>query len=251
MYYDFLNILTYYSFEFAFVAMIGGVLYFSLERSSLALEYRIVATLAAVISLVAAVNYYTMTEFAQEALETEGAFQSFPTSYRYIDWLVTTPMLLCMIVCLLGIRKNVGSILGGLITADIIMIVAGYVGEVNVNMEDGSTAMAWGGFIVAMFAWLYILFVLYSVLSSYAVRQPAPIKKALNTLRLFVLVGWSVYPIGYFVSLLGASEDVLIAREIIYCYADVIAKVVYGMIAVHAAKTASIVWVEDKERSGA
>jgi bacteriorhodopsin len=248
MYEELLSMITYYSFEFAFVAMLGGVLYFSLERNSLALEYRTVATLAAVIALVAAVNYYTMTNVVQQSLQNNEGFSDFPTSYRYIDWLITTPMLLAMIVSLLGMKQGLGGILGGLITADIIMIVAGYLGEVNVNMADGSMAMAWGGFIVAMFCWLYILFVLYSVLSSYAAQQPQSIRNALNTLRLFILIGWSIYPIGYFVSLLGASEGVLIAREIIYCYADVISKVIYGMIAVQAAKTASIVWVDGEEQ---
>mgnify|MGYP006428195803 CR=1 FL=1 len=245
MYNDFLTILTFYSFEFAFVAMLGGALYFALERNSLALEYRSVATLASVIALVAAVNYYHMGGLVEKSLAESGSLADFPTSYRYIDWLITTPMLLAMIVALLGVRKNLGGIMGGLITADIIMIVAGYFGEVNVNLEDGSMAMAWGGFIVSMFAWLYILFVLYSVLSSYAAKQSSEIRSALGTLRLFILIGWSIYPIGYFVSLLGGSEGLLLGREVIYCYADVIAKVIFGMIAVHAAKKASIVWVDE------
>jgi bacteriorhodopsin len=242
------SLLTYlfmYSFDLAMLAMLAGVLYFSLERSSLALEYRIVATLAAVVSLIAAVNYFYMVENISQARNMEELMVSFPTSYRYSDWLLTTPLLLAMPVYLLCIRQGAGKLLTGLVAADVLMIVCGYVGEVNVNAADGSTTIAWGGFILAIFAWMYILFVLYSVLSSYSAQQSPAIQNALNRLRLFILLGWSIYPLGYFVSLMGSSEEVRVLREIIYCYADVINKVIYGMLAVQAAKVASTIWVDE------
>lgn len=241
---DFISNVSYYSFEFAFLGMIAGVLYFAMERNSLALEYRIVATLAAVISLVAAINYYYMAEMVLSSLEAGGTLEEFPTSYRYIDWVITTPLLLAMIVCLLQIREGAGRIMTGLIVADLIMIVTGYIGEMNVNMEDGSMGLAWGMFFISMLSWAYILFVLFSVLSSYAAQQSPAIQKALNTLRLFTLVGWAIYPVGYFISLLGAGPELKIARELVYCFADVVNKVGFGMIAVHAAKVASTVWTD-------
>ena len=244
-----LSLVTYYSFEFAFAAMLGGVLYFSLERNSLALEYKIVATLAAVVALVAAINYYHMAGLVREAIGEGSLLENFPTSFRYIDWLITTPLLLAMIVSLLGLKEGAGKLISGLVVADVIMIVAGYFGEMNINMEGGSMGMAWGGFILSMFCWLYILFVLYSVLSSYSAQQEPVIQHALNTLRLIVLLSWAIYPIGYFVSLLGAGDELKVAREIIYCFADVFSKVGYGMIAVSAAKKASFVWDTPEEQN--
>lgn len=243
---DTMTIVFGYAFDFALLGMLAGVLYFSLERSSLALEYRIIATLAAVISLIAAVNYYFMVQMITDATRNGSTLAQFPTSYRYTDWLLTTPLLLAIPVYLLGMREGAGRLITNLVIADVIMILCGYIGEINVNATDGSTTIAWGGFILAMFAWLYILFVLYSLLSSYSAQQSENIQTALNRLRLFVVIGWSIYPIGYLVSLLGDAESVRVAREIIYCFADVVNKVGYGMIAVQAAKVASTVWVNEE-----
>lgn len=243
---DMLSLVALYVFDFSMMCMFGGVLYFILERNSMALEYKMIATLSAVVALVAGMSYYEMIHLVNEAVNTRAFLSDFPTSYRYIDWLITTPMLLLIIPLLLGVKKELTGVMTGLIVADIIMIVSGYVGELQINKEDPNLALAWGGFIIAMFAFIYILFVLYSTLSSYSAKQSKEIQNALNRLRLFVLLGWLIYPLGYFVTLLGASDDLKIMREIIYCIADVVTKIGFGMVAVHAAKVASIVWVNDK-----
>ena len=245
---DILSLVAVYTFDFALLCMFGGVLYFILERGSMALEFKIVATLAAVVALVAGMSYYEMITLVRESVDTRAFLTDFPTQYRYIDWLITTPMLLLMIPLLLGVKKELAGVMTGLVIADVIMIAFGYVGEIQINSADPNLALAWGGFIIACFAFVYILFVLYSTLSSYSAKQPPEIQSALNSLRMFIVLGWIIYPLGYFISLLGAGDDLKIMREIVYCIADVVTKIGFGMVAVHAAKVSSIVWVDDKKR---
>lgn len=243
---DLISLIALYTFDFSLMCMFAGVLYFVLERNSMALEYKMVATLAAVVAFVAGMSYWQMIQLVSESVDARAFLVDFPTHYRYIDWLITTPMLLLMIPLLLGIKKELAGVMTGLVIADVIMILAGYIGELQLNSEDPNMAIAWGGFIIAMFAFVYILFTLYAALSSYSAKQRPEIRSALNSLRLFIVLGWLIYPLGYFIALFGASDEMKIMREIIYCIADVVTKIGFGMVAVHAAKTASIVWVDDK-----
>jgi bacteriorhodopsin len=55
----------------------------------------------------------------------------------------------------------------------------------------------------------------------------APIAKSLDTMRLFILIGWAIYPIGFLMAYSGYGE----VREIFYNVADVINKVGFGLAA--------------------
>ncbi len=53
---------TQYMFWVGFVGMAAGTLYFLVERNSLAPEYRSTATVAALVTFVAAIHYYFMKQ---------------------------------------------------------------------------------------------------------------------------------------------------------------------------------------------
>lgn len=58
-------------------------------------------------------------------------------------------------------------------------------------------------------------------------------------MRLFILIGWAIYPIGYAVTLFATGVEVQLVRELIYNVADLINKVGFGLIAFFAVKTIS------------
>jgi hypothetical protein len=99
-------------------------------------------------------------------------------------------------------------------------------GSIFWNTDSGSW---WGFFIVACIFELGIVGLLYGSMSEAINRQPAPIASAIRLMRLFILVGWAVYPIGFLMALAGAGEY----REIVYNIADVINKVGFGLVALH------------------
>jgi hypothetical protein len=86
-------------------------------------------------------------------LETSAAF---PNEIRSIDWLITTPLLL-KFPALLGFGKGSNGLITRLITADIIMIVTGYLCETSINRADAATATGQVMFGIAVPAWLRIL----------------------------------------------------------------------------------------------
>ena len=68
-----------------------------------------------------------------------------------------------------------------------------------------------------------------------AMVRTAPLARALETMRLFVLIGWAIYPIGFLMARSGYGE----LREIVYNVADVINKVGFGLVAYQGIKAMS------------
>ncbi|AHA29715.1 bacteriorhodopsin [Exiguobacterium indicum] len=230
---------TQYMFWVGFVGMAAGTLYFLVERNSLAPEYRSTATVAALVTFVAAIHYYFMKQAVGESgLLSE--IDGFPTEIRYIDWLVTTPLLLIKFPLLLGLKGGKGrSLLTKLVIADIIMIIGGYIGESSINLAGGFTQLGLWAYVVGCVAWFYIIYLLFTNVTKAAEDKPAPIRKALLQMRLFILIGWAIYPVGYAVTLFAPGIEVQLVRELIYNFADLINKVGFGLIAFFAVKTMS------------
>ncbi|MEQ8406102.1 MAG: bacteriorhodopsin [Oceanicaulis sp.] len=237
----FLTLLVQYSFWIGFSAMAAGALYFALERQSLAVEYQMVATLSAALTAIAAINYWTMKDFGL-SLDAEGQL-SFPTHFRYIDWLLTTPMLLAIIPILLNMERGVGALMAKLLIADVIMVVTGYVGETSINAGLFPTVVGWAFYAAGVLAFAYIVFVLYGAMTSAQSQLPPERARAIGRLKLFVTFGWLIYPAGFFFTLVGDGATPALIRELVYNFADIINKVGFCMVAVAAAKAASYVRV--------
>ena len=218
-------------FILGFVGMAAGTLYFLLEKPELKPQHRSVAIYAAIITFVASVMYFMMMTLALSG----GINQTMPL--RYIDWIITTPLLLLEFGLIAAIA---GSVKKGLIVrlmlADVVMIVTGFLGEIS---TPGDTATyVW--FILSCLAWIWIIVEVFGLKASgkgYAVQ-------AVNTMKWFVIIGWSIYPLGtaiqQFMSVGAADERSLtnagLIAAAIYIIADLTNKVVFGIVAVRAAK---------------
>jgi bacteriorhodopsin len=236
-----LLVITQAFFMLGFVAMAAGTLYFVMERGDLKPEHRIAATYAAIITFIAAIMYFIMTDivgfFDQATTSADGIAATMP--FRYIDWLLTTPLLLIefgLIVALAGAASK--GFVTRIVIADIIMIVTGYLGEIGTEGELST----WVYFIISSVAWLYIVYAIFQIkldgMPDYAAR-------AVKVMRRFVMLGWAIYPIGTateeFMKLSGADVGTAVAiAAIVYVIADVLNKVGFGMVAVNAAKQASV-----------
>ena len=148
-----------------------------------------------------------------------------PTVYRYIDWLITVPLLMVEFYIIL---RAVGSASGGifwrLMIGTLVMLVGGYMGEAGYINE-------WAGFIVGMAGWAYILYEVFAGEAGKmaADKAPASVQQAFSTMRWIVTIGWAIYPLGYFFGYLtgGASMESL---NVIYNLADVLNKIAFGVI---------------------
>jgi bacteriorhodopsin len=228
---------TQYAFFMTMSGMVAGAGYFFMERNNLVPRLSPVASLMVMVALIAAINYYSMVDLVEMSLAGEGAFQ-FPTEFRYVDWILTTPLLLA-VIALLTDAENKVSLMAKLMVADVLMIALGYLGEVSVNQE-GASLLAWMYFLAAMIPFAYIVVVLFTEISEASGRLPEAARDSFDTLKYFVAIGWMVYPIGFMASLLGMSSEFLMLRELAYCVADLINKIGFGLMAVHVARRISL-----------
>jgi bacteriorhodopsin len=208
---------TQYLFWVVTVAMGAGAVFFIAERGNVPPKYRSVLTVGALICGIAAFHYFRMAGVY--------AAGEFPTEYRYIDWLITTPLLLIKFPLLLNLGKRAAGIFTSLVVLDVAMIVTAYIAEVS----PVGGANWWIFFIIACIFEASIVGVLYITMGQVIDEAPAPISRSAKRMRLFVLIGWAIYPVGFLMALTGDTGGAL--REIFYNVADVVNKVGFGLVA--------------------
>lgn len=227
-----LILVTQFSFMVAFMGMVGGAFYFTLIQATLPKDRQTVAITSAVYCLMAAIMYGFINYKYGIGTDTLRS-GDYPTALRYIDWLITTPLIVFKFPELLG-GDDAPAIAIIVIIADIIMILFGFAGETSINAAGGSTVIGWSMFGVGCLAWLFIIFILYSSVTEAASQKLGPIRIALSRLKLFIVFGWLIYPLGFLITLLSSSPDMRIARELVYNFADLFNKIGFGIVAIFA-----------------
>ena len=214
------------SFWIISAAMVAATFFFWVERDRAAGKWKTSLTVAAMVTGIAAIHYFYMRDVWISSGET-------PTVFRYVDWLLTVPLQIIefyLILAAIAVVKS--SLFWRLLIASVIMLVAGYLGEVgSVNV--------WAGFVVGMLAWLYIIYEIFAGEASQinASKGTAASQKAFNALRLIVTIGWAIYPLGYVIGYTGGGSAE--GLNIIYNLADFVNKIAFGVVIWAAANSDS------------
>lgn len=226
---------TQFMFMASLLAMLGGAYYFSLMKSAVPIEYQSSVATSAVYCFMASIMYAYMNYKFGIGTDTLKAGQ-YPTTLRYIDWIVTTPLIVLKFPQLLGGDDRSSAIATLVIIADFIMIIFGFIGETAINASSSNefNLIGFAMFGVSMLAWLFILFILYSTVTEASANKLGPIQEGLSKLKLFILIGWAIYPLGYVITLISSNPDLRLWRELIYNIADLFNKVGFGMVALFA-----------------
>jgi bacteriorhodopsin len=209
------------SFWLISMALVASTVFFFLERDRVSAKWKTSLTVSGLVTLVAAVHYFYMREVWV-------ATGSTPTVFRYIDWLITVPLLMIEFYLILSaITKVPVGVFWRLMIGTLVMLVGGYLGEAGYMT-------VWPAFIIGMVGWAYILYEIFMGQASKINAQSAPpsVQSAFSTMRLIVTFGWAIYPVGYFFGYLtGANPaDSMNALNIIYNLADVLNKIAFGLI---------------------
>ncbi|PSN19400.1 xanthorhodopsin, partial [filamentous cyanobacterium CCP5] len=174
--------------------------------------------------------------------------QPFNDAYRYVDWLLTVPLLLVETVAVLALSKSVSRpLLTKLAIAAVLMIATGYPGEIAETIQARAI---WGA--ISTVPFVYILFVLWTELQSAVSRQPDAVKSLLNGMRFLILASWGVYPIAYLLPEIGITGvTATVGVQIGYTVADILAKPLFGLLVFRIAQVKTAVDAEATEDTGA
>ena len=218
------------SFWLISMALVASTAFFFIETQRVEGKWKTSLTVSGLVTLVAAVHYFYMRDVWVATGET-------PTVYRYIDWLITVPLLMIEFYLILRAIANVSSgIFWRLTIGTLIMLVGGYAGEAGyMNV--------WLGFVIGMVGWFYILYEIFAGEAGKLSAEQAPesVKSAFSTMRWIVTIGWAIYPLGYFYGYLATGDPASSADSlnVIYNLADVLNKIAFGVIIWNVAVTES------------
>ncbi len=239
---EFFLIVTIFSF-------LGMTIFSLATKNEVAPAHRVSSVLTAIICALAGVSYLVIRSYYHAMLETlvqtgdararhDLVFASYMAigQYRYMDWAVTTPLLLLKNVLLLRVKpREVAGSLTVLLTADFLMILTGYIGEQQLGPDGGVLAGGhyfWGT--ISTLFYLVIPVVLYQVYRRFASRAEHEERLAYRLLAYATVTTWGIYPIGYLVPAMFPNAD-LNWVHIAFSIGDVVNKVGVGVIAYLAA----------------
>ena len=224
---------TGFTFFIGSVSMLAATVWFLMQHGQVDKKFKDSMLVAALITGIAAVHYFYMRE--QWVLTGES-----PTELRYIDWILTVPLMVVEFALLTGVGMR------KLFWASVVMLVTGYFGESGVM---GGTATMWGT--ASAIAYFYMAYevgcltifggptgAVGTALNSASGKIPS----AGRMLQWFVLVGWAIYPLGY---LMGTDagqwyegmSNIALDMNVVYNVGDAINKIGFGMAVWSAARS--------------
>ncbi len=206
------------SFWLISMALVAATAFFFLERDRVSGKWKTSLTVSGLVTLIAAVHYFYMRDVWV-------ASGTSPTELRYIDWLLTVPLLMVEFYLIMSaVGKVPGRVFWNLLIGTTLMLLLGYAGETG--MMDVGVAFA-----LSMAAWFYVIWYIIKGEASQvnASLANANVQKAYKTMTLLVTVGWAIYPLGYFLGYLGGGADAG-TMNIIYNLADFWNKIGFGIV---------------------
>lgn len=224
--------LVYNAFSFTFATMAATTLFLWLSRSQVAPRYRTALVISGLVTAIAAYHYWRIFESWQDAYAVKDGVivatgYAFNDAYRYVDWLLTVPLLLLELVLIMGLSQSETTRKAtrlGLAAA--LMVILGYPGEVA---TDNATRVLWGT--LSSIPFLYIVYELFVGLGKAIENQPANARSLVNAARWVTFASWGFYPIVYMIpytNLGGPAVETGI--QIGYTIADLVAKAGLGVL---------------------
>ena len=209
-----------FTFFVGCMAMMAASAFFFLSLSQFDKKWRTSVLVSGIITFIAAVHYYYMRDYW-------ASFGESPTFFRYVDWILTVPLMCLEFYLILKIAGAKKSLLSKMIFYSVIMLVTGYFGEA-VYPES---AQIWG--LISGIAYFAIVYEIWlGEASKLAKAAGGNVLEAHKILCWFVLVGWAIYPLGYmlgtegwYTSMLGKGNV-----DVAYNIADAINKIGFGLV---------------------
>lgn len=209
-----------FTFFVGSMAMMAASAFFFLSLNQFDNKWRTSILVSGLITFIAAVHYFYMRDYWITNIES-------PTFFRYVDWLLTVPLMCVEFYLILKVSGAKKSLMWKLIFASVVMLVTGYFGEA-VFM---SQAALWGA--ISGIAYFYIVYEIWlGSAKKLAIAEGGEILKSHKILCWFVLVGWAIYPLGYMLGTDGWYTTILGSGsvDVVYNIADAINKIGFGLV---------------------
>jgi len=234
---DFQYQAVYNILSFALASMMATTLFLWARATAVKEQFKSAVFISGLVTFIAAYHYIRIFNSWVEgySYSTGGVNPTltgvpFNDAYRYMDWLLTVPLLLVEILMVMRLSPEVYSFKAwtlGVFSA--LMIISGYYGELVVT---GDLTPRWICWFISMVFFLFIVYELLVGLSeATASEKDAAIRAKIGTAQVVTVISWCTYPVVYLFPMLGIqAAEAVVAIQIGYCCSDIISKCGVGLL---------------------
>merc|ERR1712079_322245 len=228
---------VYNALSFGIAGMGSATIFYWLQLPNLTKNYRSALIITGLVTGIATYHYVRIFNSWVDAfvLKQDGATYTvtlsgnpFNDAYRYVDWLLTVPLLLIELILVMKLpEEQTNKLCWNLGTASAIMVALGYPGEIQDDL-----AVRWQWWFLAMIPFCYVVGTLIVGLGEATSKQPtAAVSALVANARYLTAISWLTYPFVYIVKNIGfAGATACTYEQIGYSIADVVAKAVFGVL---------------------
>lgn len=182
--------------------------------------------ITASITLIAFISYLVMTTGqGSTILNAGGETREFYWA-RYIDWLLTTPLLLLDLALLALVRpgQSIG-LISSIIGLDVLMILTGLGAGFSTNAFIQVVL-----FLISTAALVAVLYLVVTRLLQAARGRSPALARVFNTLSGLTVVLWAIYPVLFLLGSEGFGAVGLTTEIFVFMVLDLLAKVGFGFL---------------------
>merc|ERR1712022_37997 len=236
---------VYNTLSFSLASMMATTMYLWFRSFAVKDKYQSAVLISGLVTFIAAYHYIRIFNSWVESYEyTAGTPDKygalfiqapkltgvpFNDAYRYMDWLLTVPLLLIEILLVMKLdERDYNDKARTLGVGSALMIVSGYYGELVIT---GDLTPRWMCWFLSMTFFLYIVYELLVGLSDATNQEADPrIKGKIRTAQVMTVISWCTYPIVYLFPMLGINAaHAVMGIQIGYCVSDIISKCGVGL----------------------
>jgi len=245
---------VYNTLSFSLASMMATTIYLWFRSFAVADKFRSAVVISGLVTFIAAYHYMRIFNswveaysFPASVADADGAFPigdpvltgiPFNDAYRYMDWLLTVPMLLLEILLVMDLDDATHSRKAWMMgIAAALMIVSGYYGELVITGDLAPRWHCWG---LSMLFFLYIVGELMVGLSAATNKETPVVAGKIRTAQIMTVISWCTYPVVYLFPMFGISAaSSVVSIQLGYCVSDIISKCGVGLVIYQIGKAKS------------
>lgn len=220
--------------------MMSSTVYFFFHAHLVHPRYRTALCISGLVTLIAFYHYLRIFNSFVEAYDFDpvtekstdytmkASGKAFNDAYRYMDWLLTVPLLLIELLLVMDLDKATETALSlKLGAAAALMIILGYPGEIT--LDHGTRWLFW---FCSMVPFCYIVYTLFVGLKDAVDKQTEAARGLVSTARYVTVISWCTYPVVYILPMLGLSDgtSALVGIQVGYSISDFVSKCILGLM---------------------
>jgi sensory rhodopsin len=209
-------------FSIGAVAMLAGAGVFAAKIKTGSEENRDYYVVLTFIAFIASLSYVALAT-GVGILEVEGGANIHIA--RYVDWIITTPLILLLFALLANASIKEWSVVAAL---DVLMIMTGAVG----SFDTGATKYIW--FVASCGMMFFLFYYLFGRVTKAAKDERPAIRSLFALLRNYIAAIWIAYPVVWVLAPTGEGILTPLGADIAFMILDVITKVGIGVIVIYS-----------------